>query len=497
MKFTNEYRAEFLNGVDKKSRVLLKSKRKKRAVTAAVCLVLAASLTVLATSDIFSKKEPTPPDVLIADSSMADSSEAVIESEPDTSHDGLNTNLLTEVNNFRYGKASPFGENFWDEPESYDGLTLTLSNGYEIYMDEVRERLTQFDSNIDFSDDPEERYDVVIIHGYSKSGPSGCEDKIAQYGANEAHADFIINNDTYKFCIYDRYTQKYGDSKVYTAELRYHRRLFDIEEYCLEYWNDEEHKEAYEALLENGISEEWVKKYGLKAWQRNGGYVSLLSELSLDEILNNLQGQSEKQSFDAANPEEVPYKYYIQAQEEVLNQAGKTDFLKNYYTFAEFEAMVDEDSELRAAYYEAFQNGELDDYSHIKGHYAYFIKNYEDEHGYTLHDYELNRSLALMECYRNDLVDTYKALELPFESCEYKYYCYDDKGGSTRDWTHREQFWIETRASLTKSEIKKLKTLYGAISVIAADTEELLCGGTVYVSDYSNAGNRGQYPTKK
>ncbi len=470
--FEKDFLDSFIEGVEKKCRRREEKqlRTKKRIITLCVALVITVTAVGIGykpdqaphvAEESSEEAEESEPPVVVTPGTSTDVTES------DTSHSGLNGNLLTEVNNFHYGTGSPFGENFWEEPDSYKGLTLILKDGVEIYLEERRHKMTQFDCEIDFSDAPAEKYQVIISHHYTPSGPVGCEDISYGTGLNEANALYITSGEFAQELYSDsRHDYSADNASIYSSEIIYHRRLFDIEQYCLQYWNDEEHKEAYEELTANGISEDWVEKYGITAWQRNGGYCDFLFDLTVEELQNSTY-YTNTHSFKLYAPEVAGY-YYFLDQEETLKKIGKTDYLKNYLTEDEFYDTYTR-KELEVMYGKKTDSG----YALRQDVYSYYEEEYEKEHGYSILDFQLERNMALMEYYSDNLAETYNALGIPFEYCEADYY-YEDRTLPTDKYPDIvEGYWIEVKATLTKDEIKKLKTIYGSIHVTLAPEQDI------------------------
>ncbi len=445
MKFTNEYRAEFLNGVDKKSRLLLKAKCRKRKAIAALCLATVLAVAAVAASGVFGREPKKPTDVMTE--SRPDSTPVIILPESSENSDINGTSkptgglLLTEVNNFHYGAGSPFGDNFCANPTEFNQtLKLILSDGIEVSLSEFG-RLQDFFCNINFSEDEEKVYDVIIRHEYSERGPSG-------WTTYEVTPWYVLDEKNQKLLKEEGYPESEIDRYTYAAEVYYHRRLLEIESYCLDYWNDAEHKEAYDELVTNGISEEWVNKYGIKAWQRNAGYLHFLDDIS-----------PEYPEHHAPDESNTPAYYYYDEQDETLKSIGKSEYTKDYYTYEEF---------LEKYPYEEFEYLEEHEKDYLK-----YLEKYEEEHGYTVNDLYLKRCQALIEHYVTETKEAYAAIGINIDSC--RVFCETELNSRDQirtDYNQSEGYAFFS-AKLTKNEIKNLKTLFGEIEVMDATDEEV------------------------
>ncbi len=451
MKLTDEYKKSFVEGVRlKMNGKERKRKARQKAMRITVACVLAVALTVCFFSFGGFGKNKTPTDTDSTDtaaSEIIDASESkediVIEASiADTSVSDTSkpTNLELQYVSFRYGSDSLFGEYFWQNniASVFDDMKLLLSNGEIVYLDGFSQ-LSGYEFYLDIDPNDEEKeyyvtYEVQIHHTHA---------------LNTRYNEVMPWNKTYQPWL-DMVAERYGvrdpdaeshynDKRTYEPEVYYYRRLFDIEQYCLKYWNDGEHEEAYNALVKDGISEEWVLKYGIKAWQRNLGYGQCMTELDCPEC------QNPNISVDYT----VPEYHFIEEQNETLRRIGREDYvLEGYYNlndYAKHVHGVDYNSvQYKNMEYWEFSTNVLSDY---QGHYNAYLKGLEKTLGKSLDTFMLERKKVLLEYYVEEYKEALEQVGIDYESVDRIL------------MENNESVRVIVTGYFTKAELQGLKTL--------------------------------------
>ncbi len=136
-----------------------------------------------------------------------------------------------------------------------------------------------------------------IIYGEKLIVPARDADYIAPKGYMVYEFDFVGNSLHYvHFASIATSSEGYSEHECKDSSCdecsRYNSRLKAIEAYCLKTMQGE----ALEKLKSDGISEEWVEKYGKTAWKRSGGKAETPlgtdKDVLIDEYLKSI-GETE------------------------------------------------------------------------------------------------------------------------------------------------------------------------------------------------------------
>lgn len=260
LKTNDKYKADYITAINGKCKVAVARKRLRN--KRIMCFSLAFLLVVGAISAaVFGKTKKVPnrdsdKDVLVNTSSQEEfektNSSAEKPPKEDIEESPKEAIIVYADTNFisRYEMSD---EPTVGEITHFHDLEYEDGKLYHVYLD------------IYFAGayyDPKDFSDI----GYAQEEKYTCDFSISEESralfAEEMNKKFDINNaDDYIF------VEEQMDGVNRFCFDHYKLRLDYIKDYCLKYWTEEEHGEALAELKIEGISKEWVEKYGYSGWQ--------------------------------------------------------------------------------------------------------------------------------------------------------------------------------------------------------------------------------------
>ena len=304
LRTNNKYKADYLTAINEKRKVAVAEKRLRNKRIVCFCIACFLVVGVLFVAIMNKSEKPTTPsgDVNVLVNTSTDEGTA----KPTTDDPSENKDDTDVIINTTPGSEESKQPAITDDtPEkemviyadknslTNDGVAFMLDIGEILYYNDLRVedgKLYHVYLDVDLplawitpdSHYPEHRSDVdeKLNADYSSLEINGLE-KYLEMFAREMNDKFNITNAEDYIVVEDE-----NDSDYYLYRDRvyfdhYLLRLDYIKEYCLNYWSEAEHGEAFAELKANGISEEWVEKYGYNGWKRYD------SAWSWDEIQPN------------------------------------------------------------------------------------------------------------------------------------------------------------------------------------------------------------------